>query len=108
MAKQPNYSEDEVKYLLQMYDTLGNKGLDEIAEKLKKSVVSVRSKLIKEGVYVAEEKKPKRKNGPNKKELLQELRQLTGGELDGLLGATKPSIQELIDIFKKQIKAKKD
>ena len=104
MAKQPNYSEQEVETLLKMYKNLGNKGLDQIAETLSKSVVSVRSKLIREGVYVVEEKAPKRKNGPNKKELLQELRQITGGELDGLIGATKPAIQELISLFQNKKK----
>ena len=101
---QPNYNDDEVKTLLAMYAELGNKGIDEIALKLEKSVPSVRSKLIREKVYEPEEKKPVRKNGLTKKELHAELRVLTGLEHNGLMGATKDAIKELITLFKKKKK----
>lgn len=103
---QPNYNDDEVKILKEMYAELGNKGIDDIAKALDKSVPSVRSKLIREKVYVPEEKKPARKNGPTKKELHAELRILTGLEHNGLMGATKDAIKELITLFKAKQKNK--
>ena len=42
-----------VDSMIEMYNELGNDGLDEIADSLGKSVRSVRSKLVREGVYVA-------------------------------------------------------
>ena len=56
MAK-VNYTDEQVKELVTLYSELGNKGLDHISEKMEKSVPSIRAKLIKEGVYVPEEKK---------------------------------------------------
>ena len=52
------------------------KSLDEIADSLK-SVRSVRSKLVREGVYVASPKKTAAKqDGPSKKEILRDIKLL--------------------------------
>ena len=75
--------------------------VDQIADAIGKSVRSVRSKLVREGVYVAVEKPKARKNDePTKKELLLELDEIAPFEVDGLMGATKASISMLIAHFK--------
>lgn len=100
-----NYTNEQVKKLITLYSEKGNKGLDEIAETLEKSVPSIRAKLIKEGVYVPEEKKAAtRKNGPSKKELLNTLRGITGLDHNGLDNATKNAIKEIIMLVKKKNK----
>ena len=70
--KQPNYS---VSMTAQIIDDYQNgSSVDEIASSIGKSVRSVRSKLVREGVYVAQEKKTSRKSDePTKKELLKTL-----------------------------------
>ena len=55
--KTVNYTAEMVDSMIEMYNELGNDGLDEIADSLGKSVRSVRSKLVREGVYVASPKK---------------------------------------------------
>ena len=70
-TKSPNYTEDMVQTAISMYQDLGNEGLETIAEAVGKNVRSVRSKLVREGIYVASEKPATRKiDGPTKKELL--------------------------------------
>ena len=56
-AKKVNYTEEDVTKLTSMYQELGNEGMDQIAETLGKSVRSVRAKLVREGIYIAPEKK---------------------------------------------------
>ena len=55
--KTANYTAEMVDSIIEMYNELGNDGLDEIADSIGKSVRSVRSKLVREGVYVASPKK---------------------------------------------------
>ena len=56
----------------------------------------MRSKLVREGVYVAKPKvAAKRDMGPTKKELLKDL-EATGFEVAGFEGATKEAIVRLI------------
>src|SRR6056300_1383594 len=75
--------------------------VEQIADAIDKSVRSVRSKLVREGVYVATPKaKARKKDEPTKKELLLELEQVAPFEVTGLMGATKASIQDLIAHFK--------
>ena len=72
--------------------------IEQIADAVGKSVRSVRSKLVREGVYVAKPKTSSKKVlGPTKKELLREL----DGHMDtkGLEGATKEAIERLIGII---------
>ena len=93
-----NYTEGMVETMLAMYAELGNDGLEQIAHTIGKPVRSVRSKLVREGVYVAESKPAKaaKADGPTKKELLFELESLLGFSVDGLMPATKEAIQLLI------------
>ena len=97
-AKNVNYTDDMVAQLIEQYEQLGNEGLPEIAEALGRSVRSVRSKLVREGVYVAT---PKAKDntdvGPSKKNLLNELEALVPFDVSGLSGATKASIVSIIE-----------
>ena len=93
-----NYTEAMVETMLNMYAELGNDGLETIAETIGKPVRSVRSKLVREGVYVATAEKPKaaKAEGPTKKELLNQLESLVSFPVDGLMGATKEAIAHVI------------
>jgi len=71
--------------------------VESIAEAIGKSVRSVRSKLVREGVYSAPAKTPKvKQEGPTKKELLRELEATTGFSAEGLEGATKAAITRIM------------
>ena len=98
-AKKVNYSESDVARLHEMYETLGNEGLEQIAQELGKSVRSVRAKLVRDQVYVAPEKGAKiaKKDGPSKKEMMLELAAVSPFPTEGFMGATKEAIQSLID-----------
>jgi hypothetical protein len=75
--------------------------VETIADSIGKSVRSVRSKLVREGVYVAKPKVTARKSDePTKKELLIELESVAPFSVDGFMGATKPAIMDLIAHFK--------
>jgi hypothetical protein len=81
-----------------MYESLGNDGLDEIAEAFGKTVRSIRSKLVREGVYVASPKGAAAKaDGPSKKQLLRDL-EATGFDTEGFEGATKVALSRLLGI----------
>ena len=73
--------------------------LDTIADEIGKSVRSVRSKLVREGVYIA---KPKattsdKREGPTKKELLNSLENIAPFEVNGFMGATKTALSDLLE-----------
>ena len=73
--------------------------VEEIAETIGKSVRSVRSKLVREGVYVAKEKPATRKvEGPTKKELLIDI-DATGFDTKGFEGATKEALTRLLGVI---------
>ena len=96
MAQQ-NYSAEMTAKIVSDYQA--GVAVEAIAESIEKSVRSVRSKLVREGVYVA---KPKAKStkvmGPTKKELLKDL-EATGFDVAGFEGATKDAIERLIAHF---------
>ena len=96
-----NYTDEMVATAVTMYNDLGNEGMEAIAETLGRSVRSVRSKLVREGIYVAIVKpvKAAKDEGPTKKELLNELEALVSFDVTGLAGATKPAIASLILSF---------
>ena len=100
MAAQPNYTEEMVTKMVADYQD--GVSVDAIAEAIGKSVRSVRSKLVREGVYVAQPKvvKTPKAEGPTKKEMLNELEALAPFKVDGLMGATKEAIGALIAHFK--------
>ena len=94
--KTPNYTQAQVAQITEAYNS--GQSVDEIADAVGKSVRSVRSKLVREGVYVAKPKTTSKKVlGPTKKELLRKL----DGHMDtkGLEGATKEAIERLIGII---------
>lgn len=93
-----NYTEAMVEQMLTMYAELGNDGIEQIADALNKPVRSVRSKLVREGAYVAAEKpvKAAKVEGPTKKELLNQLESLVSFDVNGLMGATKEAIAHVI------------
>ena len=93
---QVNYTPEMTAAIVDQYQNGAT--VDEIATDIGKSVRSVRSKLVREGVYVAKAKPAaKRENGPTKKELLIELEN-TGFDVSGFEGATKDAILRLIAI----------
>lgn len=99
-TKTVNYTSEMVDQIVSMYEQLGNEGLDEIAEAVGRPVRSVRSKLVREGIYVATPKAPKaaKVEGPTKKELLNELESLVAFDVNGLMGATKAAISSIIEL----------
>jgi hypothetical protein len=101
VVKKVNYTDTDMSVLTNMYGELGNDGLDRIAETLNKTVRSVRAKLVREGLYVAPEKgaTKAKKEGPTKKELLNDLEKIAPFPVDGLVGATKEAISHLIATF---------
>ena len=97
--KTPNYTQAQVAQITEAYNS--GQSIDEIADAVGKSVRSVRSKLVREGVYVAKPKTTSKKVlGPTKKELLRKL----DGQMDtkGLEGATKEAIEGLLKHFTAQ------
>ena len=94
--KKANYTEAQTAQMIADYQA--GASVEQLAESMGKAVRSVRSKLVREGVYVAAEKatKAKREEGPTKKEMLQELETLATFPVDGFMGATKEAIQALI------------
>lgn len=95
--KKVNYTEAQVAQMIADYQS--GVTVEAIAESMGKAVRSVRSKLVREGVYVAAEKpaKAKREEGPTKKELMRELEAIAPFPVDGLMNATKEAIQAVID-----------
>ena len=101
MPKIANYSVEMTDKIISQYQN--GTSVDEIADAIGKSVRSVRSKLVREGVYIPQEKKTSRKSDePTKKELLKTLDGLVDFPTVGLLGATKVSIMDLITAFEKK------
>lgn len=99
MATQPNYTEEQIETLHTMYAELGSEGIEQIAEALGKTVRSVRAKLVKDGLYVAPDKKAGEKaNGPSKKELLRKFEE-RGFDPSGLEGATKEALARVLTLF---------
>ena len=95
-----NYTEEMVNQAVTMYEDLGNDGLDKIAEAIGKNVRSVRSKLVREGIYVAYPKATAQKSDePTKKELLIQVEAVAPFEVDGFMGATKVALSSLIGHF---------
>jgi plasmid maintenance system antidote protein VapI len=95
-AKTPNYTEEMTQTLVTEYQA--GKTVEELAEMLNRSIRSIRSKLVREGVYITPEKpvKAAKVEGPTKKELLNELEPLVDFSVDGLMGATKEAIASVI------------
>ena len=96
--KTANYTAEMVEQMVSMYNELGNDGLDQIAAELDKPVRSVRSKLVREGVYVASPKKAAvKQEGPSKKEILRDI-EAVGFDVSGFEGATKAALTRLMGL----------
>src|SRR6056300_645770 len=96
--KTANYTAEMVSSMIEMYSELGNDGLDSIADSLGKSTRSVRSKLVREGVYVASPKTAAMKqDGPSKKEILRDI-EASGFDVSGFEGATKMALTRLMGV----------
>ena len=98
MPAQVNYTTEMTALVVDQYEN--GTPLEDIAQMVTRSVRSVRSKLVREGVYVAAPKPTAaaRDNGPTKKELLIQL-ESSGWNVKGLEGATKDAIKALIAHF---------
>ena len=98
--KAVNYTPELTAQIIDQYQ--GGVSVEDIATSIEKSVRSVRSKLVKEGVYIAAPKKTARKNNePTKKELLNDLEAVYPFDVNGLTGATKDAIKDLLAHFSK-------
>lgn len=96
--KNANYTPEMLERMVAMYQELGNDGIEEIAETLGKTVRSIRSKLVREGVYVAAPKGASNKTeGPSKKELLRDI-EAKGFDTTGFEGATKIALSRLLGL----------
>jgi hypothetical protein len=95
-AKAENYPAEVLARVLGDYQS--GIPVETIADSIGKSVRSVRSKLVREGVYIAAPKaaKAKREEGPTKKELLRDLEALAPFPVDGFVNATKEAIAAMI------------
>ena len=93
-----NYTDEMVETAVSMYEELGNEGLDQIAEAVGKSVRSIRSKLVREGVYIATPKKVAvKQDGPSKKEILRSI-ESHDFDVKGFEGATKDALTRLLGV----------
>ena len=99
MPAQPNYTAEMTALVVDQYQN--GTPIEDISEMVTRSVRSVRSKLVREGVYIAPVKAvgAKRDNGPTKKELLTQLEAVAPFPVDGFVGATKDAIKLLIQHF---------
>ena len=96
--KAVNYTPELTAQIVDQYQS--GVSVADIASSIEKSVRSVRSKLVREGVYVAAPKKSARKSDePTKKELLNELEAVYPFDVNGLTGATKDAIIDLLTHF---------
>jgi len=99
--KTVNYTPEMTAKAIDLYQE--GVAIDEIADAIGKSVRSVRSKLVREGVYVAQPKATARKSDePTKKELLRNLEDALPSDfpINGMMGATKEAIVALMGVVK--------
>lgn len=93
----PNYTEAQVEQLHNLYAEYGSANLESIAEKLGKTVRSVRAKLVRDGLYVSPEKTATAKStGASKKEILRDF-ETVGFDPTGLEGATKEALVRILN-----------
>jgi hypothetical protein len=100
-----NYTEEQVSVLVAAYvKNPGNEVVANFAEKFGKSVASIRSKLVREGVY-QKEKHVKTvtysDQGPTKAEILADLSEVTPFDAEGLKGATKTALRDVLVWYQK-------
>lgn len=99
LEKTTNYTPEMLEKIKEMYAELGNEGLEDIALAFDKTTRSIRSKLVREGIYVAAPKGSVSKaDGPSKKEILRNIEAL-GFETEGFEGATKIALSRLLGLI---------
>lgn len=103
MAEAPekniNYTPEILEKIVAMYAEVGNEGLEDIALAFDKPLRSIRSKLVREGVYVAAPKGAASKaDGPSKKEILRDI-EAHGFPVEGFEGATKIALSRLLGLI---------
>ena len=97
--KNTNYTPEILEKIKVMYEELGNDGLENIALAFDKTPRSIRSKLVREGIYVAAPKGAALKTeGSSKKEILRDIEAL-GFETEGFEGATKIALSRLLGLI---------
>ena len=95
-----NYTPEMVETAIKAYKA--DVPLETIAFELDRSVRSVRSKLVREGVYIAKQKPIAIKsNVPTKNELLRNLEVVAPFAVTGFENATKDALQSLINEFER-------
>ena len=95
-----NYTPEMVETAIKAYKA--DVPLETIAFELDRSVRSVRSKLVREGVYIAKQKPIAiKRNVPTKKELLRNLEIVAPFAVTGFENATKDALQSLINEFER-------
>ena len=96
-TKTVNYTTAQVDQIISMYKQSGNEALPEIAAAVGKSVRSVRSKLVREGVYVAAPRVTKT-GAPvvRKSEIVTQIQDALGVELLTLEKASKADLERLL------------
>jgi hypothetical protein len=99
MTDKSNYTPEMVQQLIQRYAEVGTAGIDQLAQEFGKPVRSIRSKLVREGVYQPADKSASDREGPSKKQLLREI-EAHGFQVDGFESATKPALHRLLGILK--------
>ena len=93
--KAPNYTAELTAKIVDDYQA--GVAVEDIAVAIDKSVRSVRSKLVREGVYVpAPKAKARKSDEPTKKELINHLEGIAPFAVNGFMGATKEAINDLI------------
>ena len=94
--KAPNYSPELTDAIVADYQA--GKPVEDIADAIGKSVRSVRSKLVREGVYAQEKPKGRSVTMVRPKRASQRLEEVDpNAPLGGLMGATKEVISWAID-----------
>ena len=96
-TKTVNYTTAQVDQIISMYKQSGNEALPEIAAAVGKSVRSVRSKLVREGVYVAAPRVTKT-GAPvvRKSEIVTQIQDALGVEMLTLEKASKADLERLL------------
>ena len=93
------YSKEEETLLRHLY--LDDKiPLEEIAEQMGKSIPSIRSKLVRDGVYHKIVRIKQKKTGPGIKELVRDIEGITGLHFDALARANKSDLIHLVGWLK--------
>lgn len=93
-----SYTIDETNKLKTLYVT-EEREINEIAEIMDKPISSIRSKLVKEGVYKKVSHKSS-KRLPSKKELVREIEELSGLMFPTLASANKLDLLVLTEYLK--------